>query len=41
MIARIYAELIRKEIKKLEDVPPHLQKAVQEELDKTKNEQAV
>lgn len=35
MIARVYAELIRKGKKTLEDVPVSIREAVQEELNKT------
>lgn len=35
MIARVYAELIRKGLKTLEDVPISIREAVQEELNKT------
>lgn len=35
MIARVYAELIRKGKKTLEDVPASIRAAVQEELNKT------
>ncbi len=35
MIARVYAELIRKGLKKLSDVPASIRVAVQEELNKT------
>lgn len=34
MIARVYAELIRKGIKALSDVPASIREAVQEELEK-------